>query len=298
MSSAYDDSDSEIEMSASARQNSKKRMWAIFEDEDAELIYENHSHWGIRGKYPLWTTSTYPKTLTLFRTKIRNQLLPEYDRILATLSKAQKEHLEETIKGWSDDQFSLWTEKVEWIDTRWFDHSIRILAGEHAYLKAMKYPSDKTPPKTTPKEKHDMDTGPEESSEDWKTLQSRVHALPPELFQMVKSWTLDGAFLADIEVDLSQPLDACKDTRASLNISALGLIDKASHQAYHDRVWAQNLWIIPAGRITTNNVDDISLYFKQIPRHVRSKISRLKVSFSAQDFYEPRNPELEGYYNK
>ena len=225
MSYANYDPESEEEISA-AQQDAKKRMQSIFDDEDAELMYESHSRWGARGKYPVWTTSTYPKPLNLFRTMIPSNYLKSYDRIVSTMNSSQEEYLKKTVQGWSDDQFSLLTEKLEHLDPSNLPAGIRILAGEYASLKAKKYAPDFYTSKI--KERKIEGVGPEESSQDWKIMQSRVHALPPDLFQMVKSWTLEGALLGDIELDLtSQPLDARKCIRNQVNTPLLSL-DRAT----------------------------------------------------------------------
>ena len=286
---------------STGEQDSNENILSICpEDEGADLIYPTHSRWGAKGKIPVLTTSTYPKTLDLFRAKIPNREVHFYDIIIAGINKSQKAHLEQTVSGWSDDQFELLTRKFEELNHYQCGAAIRILAGEHAYLKAKKHEADFTSRETKNKFKQ---AGPEESSQDWKMLQSRIHALPPELFQMVKSWTFHGMFLADIAVDLNAwPLNARKCIRDQLNI--LSPLDKASYQAYKDRILVENLWTISSGGTTSGSTSPIfhpsriCNFFGQIPRAQRSKISRLKVSFTQQDYFylEPvRQAELEGF---
>ena len=298
MSYANYDLKSEEEMSA-AQQDAKKRMQSIFDDEDAELIYESHSRWGARGEYPVWTSSTYPKPLKVFRKKIPSKYLKSYRRLVSTMNSSQEEHLKKTVQGWSDDQLSLLIEKSENLDSYSFLAGIRILAGEHAYLKAKKHASDFYSSEI--KEEKSEGAGPEESSQDWKTLQSRVHDLPYELFETIKSRTLEGALLGNIELDLtSQPLDARKCIRNQINTPLLSL-DKATCQEHKDRIWAENLWIIPSGPVNTggmHTIPHITRYLAQIPQEHLSKMSRLKVCFTREDYFhsgQSQKSSLEGF---
>ena len=295
MPTAKYDPKSEVEMPA-AQQDAKERM-----DEDADLVYETHRRWGAVAKHPVWTTSTYPKTMTLFRSKIPSEYLKTYNRLVSAMSNSQQAYLKNTVQEWSDDQFSLLTEKMKDLNIHEFLSGIRILAGEHAYLKAKKYTSDLQLPQIKEKKL----AGPEESSQDWKMLQSRIHALPTELFRMVRSWTLHYALLADIEIDLtSRPLSARKCIRDQINIGLLKLLDRDDVQEYKDRIWTENLWIIPSGPITSDMrypTTHMDIFFSQIPETHCSKISRLKVSFTRQDYFyldHFQKAKLQGFYDE
>lgn len=304
MSSAYYGYDSEMEMSTSQQNANERVLSTCSEDEGADLIYPTHSRWGAKEKYPVLTTRTYPKTLELFRAKLPAVYSDFYDTVVAGMSKSQKTHLEQTVRGWSDDQFELLTEGSMDLVSYEFGAGIRILAGEHAYLKAKKYESDFNSPETK-KQIESERAGHEESSQDWKMLQSRIHALPPELFRMVKDWTLGGVFLADVEAKLnSRPLKARKCIREQLNIGLLSQLDRASYQAYKDRILVENLYTLSSGGMTTGNTNatthpqHICQFFAQIPTAQRSKISRLKVCFTQQDYFylEPiKKAKLEGF---
>lgn len=271
-------------------QDSSNSLDSSSSQED-KLCYPGHSRYG-----EISNTSTYPKTLGQFRDKVPDALRCLYDKCLSRFTTTEKHHFTNTIQNMSDEQFGLIEKKMERMRVVDLCGGLWVLAGRHAYLKAKNYgPVMKkcegflSKPQPAPKGHPKVNEGPEEKSQEWSTLKSRVHALPLELLEQIEALTFDSAFLADIAINQSADVNALKCIRDQINVPALG-IDRRTRQAFVDRIGSENLLVIGAG-----GMEFVPDFFKQFPYDIRCKIRRVQLNFARSDFFEPLRKMTPSY---
>jgi len=207
------------------------------------LKYPGDPRWGSVSKM-----TSRPKTLEQIRTQLSRTEAQQFDMAVSTLVDSDEIQLATTIAYLSDEKFRLMIGRMQVLALV----PGRLAFGMEILARLNPSPTDHglwpDVPKVACKKRREMDTGPEEGTVAWVTLQERIKALPLELFLAIEKLSFDGAFLADIfphqsTEGLTQRACISKD----INLKALGLIDRSSHVEYANRVGTENLWVISPG---------------------------------------------------
>ena len=224
------------------------------------------------------TPTSYSKNLEAIRARLPEASAQEMTNVISTLTEKERNMLEMFIKTLSDRQFRRTIIRMQKLTSEHLAFGVKLLAG--AYADPIAYGMLPKLPKVSRKQKKIVDQGPEETSAEWPMLQQLVHALPTELFDMIKGITLEAAFLADIfpcqkAGEIVHELHIGED----INVQALGLIDRSTHSKYNHRVWTENLWVLSTGA-SAFSPSPISC----LPPTIRRKISRVYLEFSCEHF--------------